>query len=183
MKFPQLYRIVATDELRPQICVARVTKTYTYATNAHVLARHITEKIFDEVFVANLPENGIAIPYKALKAICSPSIDTVELSKDKKVLILKRSNWEDPDLHFNLPLDLAKFPNYDSVMFNEKDAKPVSDICLSSKLFSDLMKAMDPYGSPFLNMFFSSKDKAILVKLRIDSDFYGADGVIMPAMY
>jgi hypothetical protein len=183
MKFPHLYRIVGTDEMRPQLSHALVTKLYTYATNTHVMVRHITEKIFDESFVASLPEQGIALNSNILKAICRKDVENVELFGP--VLILKsRDRSLYPELSFDLP-DVAsiKFPNHNSVMFTENLAKPISDICISARLYSDLMKAMDPYGVPFLKMYFRSQEGAILVKLKIDSDFYGADGLIMPAMY
>ena len=91
MKFPHLYRVVADDEIRPAMCVAYVTKTKTYATNAHVMAVHQTEKIFDQAFVESLPKEGIALPVKVLKAICLRTITSIELSANKKEIILKRN--------------------------------------------------------------------------------------------
>jgi hypothetical protein len=184
MKFPHLYRVIADDNLREAMTVAYVTKTKTYATNAHVMAIHQTEKIFDQAFVESLPKEGLALPVNILKAICLRSVSSVTLSENKKVIILHGNNWTDPTLHFNLTdASVYKFPEYEKVMFTEKDAQELKDICVSTKLLGDLMKALDPYGPQFLKMFFSTSDKAILCKLKIDSDFYGAEGVIMPAMY
>jgi hypothetical protein len=181
MKFPHLYRITNSREYREELRHCLVKKDFTIATDSHVLVKHPTKNLFDEVFIDALPVNGIALNHFILKAICLTKISSVELFGP--VLILKsedRSRYA--EMSFDLPdVDYIKWPDYNKVLFTEEEALPLKRITINPVLLHKAVMAMDP-EYPFLNMYFKEEMKAILIKPKIYSDYFGAVGVIMPVM-
>lgn len=182
MKFPHLYRIVNNREFREELKHALVKRDFTYATDAHVLVRHKTELLFDDVFISNIPDKGIMLNHNILKAICAKTIIQAELFGP--VLILKtkdRSRF--PELSFDLPdADYVKFPEYEKVLYTEEEAMPLKRILLNPELLHKAALAVDP-ELPFLHLYFKEESKAILIKPKISSDYFGAVGVVMPCAW
>jgi len=181
MKFPHLHLIVGSKEYREGLKYALVKKDFTIAANAHILVKHPTSNLFDETFINSLPEKGIPLNNQILKSICLAKVIGIELFGP--VLILKsadRSKY--PELSFDLPdVDYIKFPNHDKVLFKEEDAMPLMRIAIKPELFLKAAMAIDP-EYPFLQMFFVEETKAILIKPKTSSEYFGAVGVVMPMM-
>lgn len=182
MKFPHLYRVVNVKDIREEFNYALVKQDFTYATDAHILVRHKTNLLFDDVFISNIPKQGIMLNHFILKALCTKNVIRAELFG--QVLILRSKNKSKyPDLSYELPDHLFdKFPDYEKVIYNEEDAMPIKCILLTPELLHKAALAIDP-ELPFLHLYFKDARKGILVKPRLASDYFGAIGIVMPYVW
>jgi len=187
MKFPHLYRVVDKSNFREELQYALVKQDYTYATDAHVLVRHNTSSLFDDVFISHIRKEGIPLNYQILKAICLSSIVSVDLKDtlySPGIITLKsKDDYRYPNLEFCLKFaSMMKFPDFEKVLFKEENAKPLDKIRIKPELLHNAAMAMDP-ELPILGLYFQDITKSILIKPKLDSDYYGAVGVIMPCMW
>lgn len=182
MKFPQLYRIVCEKNFREELRYAVVKKDFTYATDSHVLVRHETSKLFDDVFISKIPAEGVALNHHILKALCLRSVIRAELFRVEIVLHTKDKS-KNPQMCFDLPrIEFLKFPDFNKVLWNETDAKPLKQIIINPVLLHKACLAIDPELT-YLKMYFQSEERSILIKPKLDSDYFGAVGVIMPCAW
>jgi hypothetical protein len=180
MKFPELYRIVTDKNFKEELTFALVKKDFTYATDSHVLIKHLTSKLFDEEFIKSLPNQGIGLNHNILKAICNKNIYNVAFESQDIIFLVSKDARLYPEMQFILPDIISiRFPDYNKVLFDEENAQPLKRITINPGLLYKAVMAIDPEW-PYLNMYFQTDEKAILIKPKICSDYFGAVGVIMP---
>ena len=88
MNIPALYYATSKDGLRPAISSTFVSREDTVATDAHIIVVHKTKVLFGEEFADSLPEKGIMLSDKCIKDIRKKEVAYVQLSSDKKEIIL-----------------------------------------------------------------------------------------------
>lgn len=177
MKFPKLHLACADDELCPAMECVCVGKEFTYASDAHILVRHKTSEIFDDKFVESLPENNVLIPRKAIYLMCQKLTTGVNLSDDKKSIILKRTDGS--EISFKFFTDRS-YVDAESVIPKDKNYDSVKRIGLSSNLLDRLADAMGCNQS-LLQLYFYGETKSVIVKTNY-SDYESVLGLIMPVM-
>lgn len=175
MKFPKIDLCCEDNLLRPVMSYVCVKKDFTFATDGHVLVRHVTSEIFKEEFVSSLPDDPIMIPSKAIFLMCQKATVKVSLTDDKKQIQLHRLDGS--VITYKLRDD-CRYPDTNSVIPDPKNTKPISKIGLSSTLLSRLTDGLG-CDIPILHMSFFDDHSAIYV--TSPHTFYeGAVGIIMP---
>jgi len=185
MKFPKLHSVVDptvyTDfphGLRAGLSFINIQKEFTYATNAHTLVRHKTSELFNEEFYNSLPENGIILNARMIAEICRRDTSKVVLG-DGTIEMVKNGY----SVLFVLPnRDDYHFPQYESVIPDIKDTKPVNEIAIKPHLLTDLYNAMGLNGEGIvMNLF--APTKAVLIRPNGEgSNYPSVVGILMPIM-
>lgn len=177
MKFPKLHLVCADDDYRLVMNHVCVGKEFTFASDAHILVRHKTSEIFEDDFVASLPENPILISRKAVLLICQKATEKVSLSDDKKMIQLHRK--DESVISFKLFTD-GTYPDANKIIPDPKDSKPVDEIGINS---NKLDRLSDGLGCdvPVLRIRFFDKTHAMYVT-STHTDYTSAIAIIMPMM-
>lgn len=157
---------------------------FAYASNAHILVRVPLEicTTFGEEERETL--NGFAIHSTLLKFIVGFEAVSVEkevitqhgTDKIVAVLVAKR---EDNEVRIRLSdsLDVTP-PDFDAVLAENKERKPISDIGFRTKFLADLTAAM---GAEQIKMGFTTANGKVYVEPTQDVS-YNVLGIIMPIM-
>lgn len=175
MKFPKLNLVVAHDELGPQMQCVQVGKEFTFASDAHILVRHLTAEIFKPDFVESLPKEPILIPGKAFHLVCQKATVKVTLSDDKKLFQLHR--LDESVISYKLFTD-GNYPDANSIIPDPSKCKPLDEIGINSALLDRLSDGLG-CDNPILHLRFFDKTQAIYVTSS-HTDHESAVGVIMP---
>ena len=182
---PKIYECLAKDELRPTMCHALITADDIIASDAHVLVWHKTKDFFDDEFRKAIPKEGILVAKPALYDLSLKSADGCRYfeSKDKKVRMIITRHTDGEERYFKVFVNdgesMMKYPAWEKVYPNPKEAKPVEYIGLNPIIVSKLAKGI---GSEQLQLEFYGTDKAMVVKDH-RGDFPDAKGLAMPAMF
>ena len=188
MNIPALYYATSKDGLRPAISSTFVSREDTVATDAHIIVVHKTKVLFGEEFADSLPEKGIMLSDKCIKDIRKKEVAYVQLSSDKKEIILfpeLRYIHKYPRIIYKLEEDFEKFPNYKSIIPSITEMKPIDKIKFGSKLLNNLHKAMSPdggLGSYFIYNFRSSIEGCLVTMPAEEIEYSESYGIIMPSM-
>jgi len=177
MNLPKLDLATCNDELRPMLSCIKITKKYTYASDAHIAVRHNSSELFPEDFIELLPEQGILLPRKSFQIMRKRETIGFKLSLDNKKIQLYQSDGS--EIVYPL-LDDANYPSVDHLIPEREKCTELKQIALNPKLLTTLSDALGSAG--ILHLWFYGEAKAILCDCNGNGDYFGAIGIIMPAM-
>jgi len=175
MKFPKLHLVCAADELRPNMEHICIDKEFTFASDGHILVRHMTSEIFEKNFIASLPAHSIMVHKKAVKLICEKATVKISLTDDKKQIQLHRLDGS--IISYKLYIDRA-YPDANKIIPDIKDIKPLDKVGINSNLLDRLSDGLG-CDIPVLHLNFFDRSHAIYVTSP-HSDYEDAVGIIMP---
>ena len=176
----------SANALRPILEYVFFKDGFAYASNAHILARVPLElcTTFDEEQRAIL--NGFSIHSSLLKFIVG--FDRVEVGKqiitqngtDKVVATLTTQSGDNTiTITLSDTLNITP-PDFDAVLFDKAERKPIRDIGLRTKYLADLTAAM---GAENIKMGFTTASNKIYVEPTQDAtEGFNVMGIIMPIM-
>lgn len=175
LSLPKLHLACSDSELRPSLNYVLVTKDNIVATNDRILVVHKTKDVFNDVFIASMPERFL-IHYKSWQQLCR---------KHDKIRFIDGliEQTVDTCVHIFKPIyetEEFKYVQWEAAIPKTKPS-PIKNIGVNPNLLkrlSDAMSLDDSYMG--LILFFYDKHKAIYVKHKnIENNSYG---IIMPVM-
>lgn len=179
---PKIHECLATDELRPAMSYAFVTKEETAATDAHILVVHRTSEIFDDLFIPQIPEGGLFVGKEPLVDLAKKDVLKVNFIESHSILeVIHQDRYKKLTKRY-FDVKMAKdvdfqYPKYNSV-FPDGQEK-ISGIGLNPAYLNRLCKALGAENG--VNLQFYGEHRPIIVKPH-SSDYPTAKGLIMPVM-
>ena len=140
---PKLSEVVSKDFYRPAMQFGLLTREHIVVTDARMLVAHKTTSLFDEEFVASIPDKAILIPAVTLK----------EMNKKGVTYSLKAG--EIPEMEFKLKNNSYshkleydgvnnKFPNWEQVIPEKFEEEMGQIIAFNASLLNTIMQAINP---------------------------------------
>lgn len=173
----QLWKVCASDAVRPVMEYILLKDGYAYASDTHVLVRVPLEECttFEEDQRALL--DGCLIHKSILKYIVGFDIVRVEKTEDGVVYLDARTGENTVKVQLGKNGDVLKYPNAEKLLEGSKDRTPIQKIGFNPKFIASLTAAL---GNDLLKFEFANESSAVFV--RPVSAVSSAVGVIMPIM-
>ena len=172
---PKLFKVLATDDLRPALNHALLTKEWIVATDGHVLVAHKTTDIFDSYFVESIPEGRHLVTPECLKAM-NKAKATYYIKDNSIVVDVKGAISIYPLIKDG---EEYTYPQWENVLPDESHLKVIEAISINPKLLYNAIQAIDP-DSHIVRMYFTGGDKAIILKAP-SSVYKNCRAIKMPA--
>jgi DNA polymerase III sliding clamp (beta) subunit (PCNA family) len=178
MKFPKLDLVLIDfNSFRPVLSFVKVTKEFTYASDANSLVRHKTSELFDEDFCNSISDNGLLIPASAIKEIRKTS--TLRIEHKNGTLELIRKGQYVGNIVFVLPNSGDfNYPDAEKIIPKQEEIKPLSCIGLSAESLNNTSEAMG-IDLSLIKMEFTGEEKPIILTAP-GSDYPSVLAILMP---
>jgi hypothetical protein len=170
---PKLHLACSSDELRPVMNHILVTKSDVCASDAHILVNHATSNLFDEEFIASMPDRFL-INSKHWQLMCKKHLF---VTFDKEMIRVIYSYGE---VYYPIYTEksIGSYPDFNQVFPKETDKGEVGEIGIKPSLLNRLcltMRGEDDLDN--LKLTFHGCNRAVVVRLTSNTN---VRGLIMP---